>query len=319
MEPIEDSQKTRLARKKIFSLAISLLALAAIVYFVSVIDRDSLLKTITNAPYWSWLLCFFGLILSHWLRAGRFRAEWKQSLEVNWRQAWGLVVRHSAWVILTPMRGGEALYVWALHTQGGISLKQASLSLLRLRLQDAWVLGILSLALFLPVSINLKLLFIVVVFGLTIWGVPLVWVALSSKLFSSIHPTGSNLHPPLLISWFYAISNWVIKGLAIGLPLSHMLPVEFMSALHGAAGGELAAILPLQPPAGIGVYEAGVIFGIQYESTLPWVEVAAAALAVHTIAFIVTIGSAVIAKIMGWSQAQLGPAHPAKHLPTKAP
>jgi len=307
MEPIEDSKKTRLVRKKVLSITISLLALAAIVYFLIVIDRDSLLTTLTNAPYWSWLLCFLGLALSHWLRAGRFRAEWRQSLQINWRQSWGLVVRHSSWVILTPMRGGEALYVWALHTQGGISLKQASLSLLRLRLQDAWVLGTLSLALFLPVGTNLKLLFIVVVFGLTIWGLPVIWAAFSSKLFGSANQSKNNLQPPLFISWFYAISNWVVKGLAIGLPLSHMLPIEFMSALQGAAGGELAAILPLQPPAGIGVYEAGVVFGIQYQSHTPWVELAAAALAVHTVAFAVTVGSAFIAKILGWSQAQLNP------------
>ena len=33
------------------------------------------------------------------------RAEWRDTLNMGWREAWGLMVRHSAWVVLVPMRG----------------------------------------------------------------------------------------------------------------------------------------------------------------------------------------------------------------------
>jgi uncharacterized membrane protein YbhN (UPF0104 family) len=84
-----------------------------------------------------------------------------------------------------------------------------------------------------------------------------------------------------------------------------MLPLSFRSALQGAFGGELAATLPMQPPAGFGPYEAGVIFGVQWTSNVPWPEIAAAALAVHLLALAVTVGSAIMARILGWSERDL--------------
>jgi hypothetical protein len=103
----------------------------------------------------------------------------------------------------------------------------------------------------------------------------------------------------------YAISNWILKAFAIAWPLWVMLPIDLRTALHGAVGGELAATLPLQPPAGFGPYEGGVIFGIQWTAALPWQDIAATALAVHLLALAVTVGSATVARVVGWSQKPL--------------
>ncbi|MEY2993989.1 MAG: hypothetical protein RL357_924, partial [Pseudomonadota bacterium] len=74
-------------------------------------------------------------------------------------------------------------------------------------------------------------------------------------------------------------------------------------------GGEWAAAMPLQPPAGLGPYEAGVLVGVQWMSELPWAEVAAAALTVHILMLLVTVTSATVARALGWSTRDLRRPH----------
>ena len=269
------------------------------------VDWVIAIQTWLQVPLYVWLISAITLVLSHVLRAGRVRHEWRASLTMGWREAWGLMVRHSAWVVIVPMRGGEAIYVWALHRQGGISIRQASISLLRLRLQDMAVLGGLSLALFAPVSGELVVVCALVFMGLAMWVLPLAWTWLVFRIQRKDPSATFQAPPPAWESWIYAISNWIVKACAIAWPMWMMLPLNFRSALQGAFGGELAATLPMQPPAGFGPYEAGVIFGVQWASNVPWPEIAAAALAVHLLALAVTVGSAIVARILGWSERDL--------------
>jgi hypothetical protein len=83
------------------------------------------------------------------------------------------------------------------------------------------------------------------------------------------------------------------------------LSMELEQPIQTEVGGELAATLPLQPPAGFGPYDGGVIFGVQWTASLPWPDIAATALAVHLLALAVTISSATLARALGWSQKPL--------------
>jgi hypothetical protein len=287
------------------SIGVTLLAVAIMAWMLRAVDWEVAFGAWQRVPPYIWLVSAIGLAASHLLRAGRVRAEWRDTLNMGWREAWGLMVRHSAWVVLVPMRGGEAIYVWVLHRQGGISIRAASISLLRLRVQDMVVLGGLSVALFAPFSLEISLALAVVMMALAMWILPLCWTWLMYRMSRKEGAEPFQAPPPAWESWIYAISNWILKACAIAWPLWVMLPIDFRTALHGSVGGELAATLPLQPPAGFGPYEGGVIFGIQWSAALPWQEIAATALAVHLLALAVTVGSATVARVLGWSQKPL--------------
>ena len=112
------------------SVGVTLAAIAIMVWMLRAVDWPAAIAAWERVPFYIWLVSALGLAASHLLRAGRVRVEWRDTLNMGWREAWGLMVRHSAWVVLVPMRGGEAIYVWVLHRQGGISVGVASIWLL---------------------------------------------------------------------------------------------------------------------------------------------------------------------------------------------
>lgn len=286
-------------------LLVTLAAVLALGWMLRQVDWQQAGATWSKVPAYVWLLSALGLASSHLLRAGRVRAEWRGQLRMGWREAWGLMVRHSAWVVLVPMRGGEAIYVWALHRQGGVPLRQAGLSLLRLRLQDMAVLAVLALALFAPFAWFWRLLLLATMLVAAIWLLPAVWFIVQERAIRRSGESGRQLPAPAWASWAYAVSNWIVKLTAIAWPLLSLLPVDFDAALKGATGGELAAALPVQPPAGFGPYEAGVIAAIRSTAAAPWSEIALAALVVHLLALAVTVGSSIVARLLGWSHRDL--------------
>ena len=300
-QPSSDKKKKSLW----ISAVVTLIAVLALGWMLRRVDWQQAAATWQRVPARVWLLSAAGLVASHLLRAGRVRAEWQQRLRMGWREAWGLMVRHSAWVVLVPMRGGEAIYVWALHRQGEIPLRQATLSLLRLRLQDMAVLAVLAAALFAPVAWYWRLLLLALLLLLAVWLLPAVWFIVQERAARRSGESGRKLPPPAWASWAYAVSNWVVKLAAIAWPLASLLPAGWDAALKGATGGELAAALPVQPPAGFGPYEAGVIAGLRSAADLPWAEIALAALVVHLLALAVTVGSSIIARLLGWSHRDL--------------
>jgi hypothetical protein len=287
------------------SWLVTLAALAALGWMLRQVDWQQAAATWDKVPAHVWLLSALGLAASHLLRAGRVRAEWRSQLRLGWREAWGLMVRHSAWVVLVPMRGGEAIYVWALHRQGGVPLRQAALSLLRLRLQDMAVLAVLALALFAPFAWHWRLLLLAAMLVAAIWLLPAVWFMVQERAIRRSGESGRQLPAPAWASWAYAVSNWIVKLAAIAWPLLSLLPIDFDAALKGAAGGELAAALPVQPPAGFGPYEAGVVAAVRSTAEAPWAEIALAALVVHLLALVVTVGSSIVARLLGWSHRDL--------------
>ena len=299
------SQSGRKKKSPWAMLLVTLAAVVALGWMLRQVDWQQAVATWGKVPPHVWLLSALGLAASHGLRAGRVRAEWRGQLRMGWREAWGLMVRHSAWVVLVPMRGGEAIYVWALHRQGGIPLRQATLSLLRLRLQDMAVLAVIAAALFAPFAWYWRLLLLAAMLVGALWLLPAVWFIVQERAIRRSGESGRQLPPPAWASWAYAVSNWIVKLSAIAWPLLCLLPADFDAALKGAAGGELAAALPVQPPAGFGPYEAGVIAAMRSAAAVPWADIALAALVVHLLALAVTVGSSIIARLLGWSHRDL--------------
>jgi glycosyltransferase involved in cell wall biosynthesis len=260
----------------------SLLGIAALAWILNSIDLAQALQAWRGVPLWVWMLCALGLVGSHVCRAGRLMHEWRNRVSMHWGAAWRLSVRHSAWVVLAPLRAGEGIYLWTLKREAGIGLREASVSLMRLRLQDALTLSIITAGAVYPGPWPGRVLLMFALLIVCITGLPRL-----SPLFDASR-----------VRWIWAISNWALKLTAIAMPLLWMLPVEPLSAGLAALGGELAAALPLQPPAGLGPYEAGVILGMQWHSDLAWQSIAAAAIAVHLLSLLVTLFCACVAAMM---------------------
>jgi hypothetical protein len=62
-------------------------------------------------------------------------------------------------------------------------------------------------------------------------------------------------------AWGFAIANWVLKLGIVGVLLASLADLPLGPSFCGALGGELAGVIPLQAPAGVGTYEAGVALG----------------------------------------------------------
>ncbi len=290
-------------------VGVAVLGVAALVGLLHGVDTARMAQAFAAVPAWVWPLSVLGMVCSHGLRGGRMRAEWRQQLNLNWTSAWALVVRHSAWVVLAPMRGGEGVYLWALKNQGDIPYKESAMSLLKLRLQDMAVLGVLGVLAFAPVAWPLRVGLALAALLAAMWLLPMAWRWLVARARAKGAAPERVPHSATLESWFYALSNWVVKLAAIALPLWALAGASlgadsgagFDAAWRGALGGEVAAAMPFQPPAGLGPYEAGVWAGMRTAAALPVADVAAAALTVHILMLLTTVASATLARALGWS------------------
>lgn len=299
------SSQTR-GKKVLWMLGSSVLAVALLAWLLRDVSWPRLLAQAQAVPAWAWLASVVGMVCSHVLRAGRLREEWSGVLHLRWHTAWALLVRHSAWVVIAPMRAGEAVYVWALHRQGGVAISDAALSLLKLRLQDVAVLGCLACLTWLPLPLAWRAVTALVALAAAIWLFPWLWQLAVAR----VQPARAvPLVPVRWRAWAFALSNWLVKLAALGLPLAMLTQASVATAFAGALGGEFGAALPAQPPAGLGPYEAGIWTGVQLWLALPGqiapvampLDLAAAALVVHFLALAVTLGSATVAGLLGWS------------------
>ena len=88
----------------------------------------------------------------------------------------------------------------------------------------------------------------------------------------------------------------LLRRLLALLLLCALAGIPLLAALRGSLGGELAGVQPLQPPAGLGTYEAGIWLG----SALPasWqAQVVSAALAVHAFSLAVALAATLITRL----------------------
>jgi hypothetical protein len=106
--------------------------------------------------------------------------------------------------------------------------------------------------------------------------------------------------------WACCGASWTVKLLAIGGLVAALSGVPLSAGWTGALGGELAAVMPVQGPANLGTYEAGVWAGTALRGRPP-PELVAAAVAVHLLAFATAVASGAVA----WAATQGGQARAA--------
>lgn len=263
------------------------------------VDKAAVDKLWRAVPVWAWGLAAMAWSLSFVLRAIRLQQEWRWQRAVPWHAAMRLVLFHNAAVLLLPLRAGELGYPVLVKQTFGASWRDALRSLLWLRLQDVVVLGVLAALLWpgLPAAWRVLLLCAVAVpFVLPkrAWRWALsrrFWLV--AQLRRLMHRRGSPA------GWWLSLGNWVLKISVVGALLHTLMPAPSTAGAHwglgqalsAALGGELAALIPVQGPAGLGTYEAGV----WWLSGLPVADaplMAVVALAVHVFCLVVSLALA---------------------------
>ncbi len=161
-----------------------------------------------------------------------------------------------------------------------MGLGDATASLLWLRLQDMMVLGVLGIAILVPAPLPWRIGFAVAAIVLTATLLPALVRRVHvhargarARANASARRTRKAWHLVAKVAgafraarggaaaWGYAIANWVLKLGIVGVLLTSLADLPLGAGFCGALGGELAGVIPLQAPAGVGTYEAGVALG----------------------------------------------------------
>ena len=314
------------------SIAAGLLVLAVLVAFT---PWKLLAERVATVPWPGWVGATLGMSATYALRAGRLRAEWRwklRTLGLGYRECLQITLLHNAAINILPMRSGEASYSFLLHRRWGVGLGDATASLLWLRLQDMMVLGVLGIAILVPAPLPWRIGFAAAAIVLAATLLPALvrrahvrarWArarahgaasARRVKAWSLVAKVAAAFRAARggLPAWGFAIANWVLKLSIVGLLLTSLANIPAGAGFCGALGGELAGVLPLQAPAGVGTYEAGVALGTQARhakiaaaaaSAAPAEQVRAAntdngrlifgaALAVHALMLVVALATA---------------------------
>lgn len=310
MPPMPDA-----ARRRARLLLASLLGAGLLAWLLRKLDFAPLWAAFAATPAWLWLLAVAGLGASYALRAERLRREWGSWFSAQGRaaQAPGFVaclalfLTHNAAIVVLPFRAGEAGYPLLMQRRFGVPLADSLKSLLWLRLQDAAVLATLAALWLPPMSMAARagwsaLLgaawLLVLAFGAR-------WLARLAERLPAVQRFQAAwlAHRNDRAGWALCGANWLVKLAVFAMLLQALAPLDFGAALRGALGGELASVLPLQGPAGLGTYEAGVWAAALMDRAStqgPGAQVAAGALALHAFSLAVALAAAAI--IMPWAR-----------------
>lgn len=221
-----------------------------------------------------WLITLLGLLGSYGLRAARLQVVLDLDALKPAPHRWlGLrtdslrvILMHNAAVNLLPMRAGELSFPWLASRELGMPVGRAIVCLLWMRIQDLAVLLLLGLLVWPGLGMAWRVAGLS--FAVTGWF-SLNWLltripdtpqthSLLSKIRSAL--TERAHHHPM--AWALTAANWCLKLSAGAGLLSAITHATWVQSWAGALAGELAAVVPLQGPAGFGTYEAGVWAGM---------------------------------------------------------
>lgn len=297
-------------------LLASLLGVGLLAWLLRQVDLTPLWAAFAATPIWLWAVALAGLCISYALRAERLRREWSSWFAADpargaapgFVACLALFLTHNAAIVVLPLRAGEAGYPLLMQRRFGVPLGDSLRSLLWLRLQDAAVLATLAALWLPPVTSEVRAGWAVLL--AVCWTLALLFgarllAAVSARVAAVRQFEAAWLtHRNDRTGWALCAANWLVKLAVFTLVLQALAPLDFAAALRGALGGEVASVLPLQGPAGLGTYEAGVWAAARMDGSAAGAafgaQVAAGALALHAFALAVALAAA--AMIMPWAR-----------------
>jgi uncharacterized membrane protein YbhN (UPF0104 family) len=294
---------TRTAWRAALAVGVALLLLG---WMTRGVSWSQLAAGLHHAPWWAWSATVLGLCASYLFRALRIRAELRARLPVGVAPCLELMLVHNAAVNVVPLRGGEAAYPYLMHHRLGVPVPHALASLVWMRVQDVIVLAFVAAALWPGLADGVRIaaaggLAAAVLFGLH------ALERVASRGDPARHRTAPlrALHGALQAlalaprhgweGWVWCVSSWGVKIVALGSLLGALAGgASFIDGCTGALGGELAGVLPIQGPAGLGTYEAGV-WGATALRGFTAARIAAPALAVHLLSLATAVAAGAVA------------------------
>jgi hypothetical protein len=306
-----------LRKRVLFGLGV-LLALLLLAYLGAGLDVAGLRRAAAGVPTSLWLWGVLGILASYALRAARLYTEWRPRTQAGYGDCLQLFVLHNAAVSLLPLRSGELGYAWWLLHRWQVPLSESLASLLWLRLQDAAVLALFALGGLSPLPGWQGPMLAVAVAALAALSLPPLWRRWQARLpqapVADAAPGWRARAWRLLLklatalrasrggwaAWIFCVANWMLKLAVAAMLLQAVGPLDWLAAWRGALGGEWAAVLPVQGPAGLGTYEAGVWAGALVgadgaTAALTPSAVVGAALIVHVLWLATSASSALLA------------------------
>lgn len=220
-----------------------------------------------------------------------------------------LIIQHNFANNFMPMRTGEVTFPLLLKQFFNISLMRATGTLFWFRILDLYIIGLLSLFLYFVLFQN-AFSIIMLLFAL-----PIPWLIIfavnkfknhfnqqsANKIQQILHKIAQGLPNSRADFWqayLWTIINWGFKIAILAWFLSFFGQASFMARWLGAVGGDMTSILPIHNVAGIGSYEAGVVFVLAlFEIDM---EVAMVmAVNVHLLLLSATVISGIISLFLG--------------------
>lgn len=220
-----------------------------------------------------------GMVVSYGLRAARLQTVLPATVVLRPRfwlfgldpRVLKVIFLHNGALNVIPMRAGELAFPWLAQRYLAVPSSVGMATLLWMRLQDAMVLGTLGLLSLPMVALHWRVALLL--FCVLCWRALLRWAKQSDDSalqggsgwrqrlaqVKQAMADPSHGHPS---AWFFSAANWTVKLSACATLLSALSNVPLAVGLTGALGGELVALLPIQGPAGLGTYEAGVVLGV---------------------------------------------------------
>ena len=260
------------------------------------VDPTTWEDALARVPVAWWLLAAVVWLGSYGVRARRLQQEWAHRGAVPWSRCLALVLQYNAAVLLIPFRLGEAGYVLGVSRQWGVGVAEASWSLLRLRLQDLVVLGLLSLACLVPSGAWIAA-------GLALLG----WGLRQGLGHHASAPQawGRWKWQALLMGsgWAASALNWMLRLFVMAGCLMLLTPCEWGLARAAAVGAETGSLWPLQGPAGLGPFEAGAWAAAAWKGAVP-PGLVDAALITHLFCVVIALGAAALSLLFAPSSAK---------------
>jgi uncharacterized membrane protein YbhN (UPF0104 family) len=289
------------------------LGVALLAWLTRGVEWRALSGAARAVPWWGWPAAVAGLAASYLFRSLRIRAELGRRGPVRLGTCLSVMLVHNAAVNVLPLRGGEAAYPWLLHRRLGIPVADAVASLVWFRVQDAIVLAFLAAALWPGLAPGVRIGWAAALAAAVPCGLRLLRRAAAAPGAEAdgraVRAARTALRALALAprhgwrGWAFCVASWSAKLAALGLLLAALSGIGPVEGWTGALGGELAAVLPVQGPAGLGTYEAGVWAGAALRGRTA-TEIAPPALAVH----LVSLATALVAGALAHALSSRGAA-----------
>jgi len=290
---------------------------------LSQVPLDTALAALRAPDAVTWAITLAGLVLSYVLRAARLQVVLGLDDTRPGARRWlGLrldalrvILMHNAAVNLLPMRAGELSFPWLASRHLGMPLDRSVASLLWMRLQDLAVLLALGALCWPGLALHIRA-GAVLMLGLGWWASVRLLARLHARwasptaadslagwrrVMGKLHTALVDPHHHRMAAWGFTWANWTVKLAAGAGLLAAITATPWSSGWSGALTGELAAVVPVQGPAGFGTYEAGVWAGyaLHLGPTAPQLPlVVPAALALHVCFLLCAVGAGLLAWLL---------------------